>query len=295
MKSFFLLLIALVLNTTSSLSQTPLPVEMLIRVDDSGMNHATNTALKELCDSGIPFSTSIMFACPWYQESVALLKNYPHVTVGIHLTLNAEWENYRWGPVSGRDKVPSLVDSLGFFVPSRAAFDKLNPKIEDIETELRAQIERALQSGLKIEYVDYHMGTAVDKPERRALLEKLAKEYGLGISRYFGEVDVDIMYAKPIKEKKNHLVKITKELTNKQVNLLVCHIIDDSPEAQALKDLNSFGLKEMSKHRQAELQALLSPEFKKSLAENKVKLITYHELIQRVGLENMQETKETGY
>lgn len=285
MKTIFFLLVCIVMSiSTRSTAQTTNPTELLIRVDDSGMSHATNTALKQLCDTGLPFSTSIMFACPWYQETVELLKNYPHVTAGIHLTLNAEWENYRWGPVAGKDKVPSIVDSIGFFVPSRAAFDKLNPKISDIETELRAQIERALQSGIKIEYVDYHMGTAVDKPERRALLEKLAQEYGLGISRYFGETDVEIMYAKPIEQKKAHLLNLTDSLENKSVNLLVCHIIDDVPESQALIDLNYFGLKEMSKHRKAELEALISPEFQKKLNENHIKLVTYHDLIVRMGL-----------
>jgi chitin disaccharide deacetylase len=269
--------------------------ELLIRVDDSGMSHASNSALKQLCETSLPFSTSIMFACPWWQESVQILKKYPHVTVGIHLTLNAEWENYRWGPVAGKDKVPSIVDSAGFFTPSRAAFDKLNPKIEDIETELRAQIELALKSGIKIEYVDYHMGTAVDKPERRALLERLAKEYGLGISRYFGEQDVDIMYSKPIEEKKPHLLNLMKTIDNKQVNLLVCHILDDFPEVQALNDLNSFGPKKMSKHRNAELKALLSPEFKKALQENQIKLVTYREMIKRVGLKYSLDNNESGY
>ena len=270
-------------------------IEMLIRVDDSGMSHSTNTALEKLCETGLPFSTSIMFACPWYQESVQVLKKYPHVSVGIHLTLNAEWENYRWGPVSGRDKVPSIVDSLGFFVPSRAAFDKLSPKIEDIETELRAQIERAITSGIKIDYVDYHMGTAVDKPERRALLERLAKEYGLGISRYFGEQDMNIMYAEPIEKKKDHLLNETENLTAEHINLLVCHILDDTPEVQALNDLNSFGLKQMSKHRNAELNALLSPEFHELLKTKNIKLVRYNDLIARFGLGKMNEFIDSGY
>ena len=288
-KTLFTISVLLLLLINLSFAQSNQAIEMLIRVDDSGMSHASNTALEKLCQTGLPFSTSIMFACPWYQESVQIVKKYPHVSIGIHLTLNSEWENYRWGPVAGKSKVPSLVDSLGFFVPSRAAFDKLNPTLKDIETELRAQIERALMSGVKIDYVDYHMGTAVDKPERRALLERLAKEYGLGISRYFGEQDMDIMYAKPIEEKKAHLLKETQQMTAEHINLMVCHILDNTPEVQALNDLNSFGLKYMSTHRNSELNALLAPEFHDLLKSRGIKLVTYRDLIKRYTLKKMDE------
>jgi chitin disaccharide deacetylase len=61
-----------------------------------------------------------MFGCPWYLEAVDILKKYPNVSVGVHLMLNSEWRNYKWGPVLGRTAVPTLVDSDGYFFPSRA-------------------------------------------------------------------------------------------------------------------------------------------------------------------------------
>ncbi len=267
--------------------------ELLIRCDDIGMCHSVNMAAAELIKTGIPFSASIMFACPWYQEAVEILKNHPQVTVGIHLTLNAEWKNYRWGPVAGRTAVPSLVDSLGYFFPSRAAFDANHPKLKDIETELRAQIKRALASGLDIKYVDYHMSTAVEKPEYRAILEKLAKEYHLGISRYFGEEDIPSMYSDPIDSKADSLYNTLGKINDKQVNLLVCHIGLNNPEMAALIDLNSFGLKEMSRHRNAELNALLSPKFLETIKVNHIKLINYGDLINKVGLKNMKRPPES--
>ncbi|MGE5682497.1 MAG: ChbG/HpnK family deacetylase [Bacillota bacterium] len=251
---------------------------LLIRCDDIGMSHAVNMAALKLIDSGIPFSASVMFACPWYQEAVDILKLHPEIAAGIHLTLNAEWKNYRWGPVSGKDAVPSLVDSCGYFFPSRAKFNENNPKLNEIEKELRAQIERGIHSGLKISYVDYHMGTAVDKPEYRAILEKLAKEYGLGISRYFGEKDTKIMYSDPVETKLDSLITILNNLETDKINLLVCHIGLDQPELQAMIDMNSFGLKEMSKHRQAELNALLSERFSDFIKKNNIRLITYEGL-----------------
>jgi len=150
--------------------------ELLIRCDDIGMNHSVNLAMKEVINSGIPFSVSVMFTCPWYQEAVEILKENPQVSVGIHLVLNAEWKNYRWGPVLGKEAVPTLVDHAGFFFPSRKSLYDNNPNTDEVKAELIAQIDRAFQTGLKIDYMDYHMGTAVSNPEWRLIVEELAKE-----------------------------------------------------------------------------------------------------------------------
>src|SRR5436305_8697637 len=130
---------------------------LIIRSDDAGMSHSVNMALEKLIESGLPVSVSVMFPTPWYQETVEMLKRHPSVSVGIHLTLNSEWKNYRWGPVLGRTAVPSLVDEDGYFFPSGEALDNNHPDLKQVEAELRAQIDRAMKSGLKIDYVDYHM------------------------------------------------------------------------------------------------------------------------------------------
>ena len=268
---------------------------LLIRCDDLGMSHSVNMAFKELMESGLKFSASVMFPCAWYQEAVDILKANPQITVGIHLTLNAEWKNYRWGPIAGKDKVPSLVDKDGYFLPSRAAFFANNPKSEEIEVELRAQIERAINSGIKISYVDYHMGTAVEKPEHRAIVEKLAKEYRLGISRYFGEQDIESMYSIDIDKKKDFLLDLSKNIKSGQVNLLVCHIGKDYPELQAMIDMNAFGLPEMSKHREAELNALVFAKQQNIFESKGIKLINYSDLINEIGLDSMKSPVDTGY
>ncbi len=268
---------------------------LLIRCDDLGMSHTVNTAFKELIESGLKFSASVMFPCAWYQEAVDILKGHPDITVGVHLTLNAEWKNYRWGPVAGRDKVSSLVDENGYFFPSRDKFYANNPKTEEIEIELRAQIERALNSGIKISYLDYHMGTAVDKPELRNVVEKLAKEYGLAISRYFGEVDLESMYSIDIDKKQDYLFSLIEKIQSGKINLLVCHIGKDQPELQAMIDMNLFGLPKMSKHREAELKALISAQQQNIFEKNNIRLINYCDLINDVGLNKMKSPVESGY
>ena len=281
-------LFGLTILQSNTLSQNPdnEQIYLLIRCDDMGMNHSVNVAAQELFASGIPISVSVMFACPWYQEAVDILKEYPEVSVGVHTTLNAEWKNYRWGPILGKTAVPSLVDSLGYFFPSRSKLFANNPTTKEIEMELRAQIERAINSGIKIDYIDHHMSAAVQTLELREMFEGLAKEYNVGISTYFGEKYSSVTYGADIQNKTDSLITHLDSL-KPGFNLQVLHIGLDTPEMRALKDLNTFGLVNMSEHRQAELNTLLSPEFKNAIKKNNIHLITYRDIIRLIGLENM--------
>ena len=275
-------------------SQTDLSKDVkyhLVRCDDIGMCHSVNMALQQVIESDLPISTSVMFACPWYQEAVEILKEHPEVSVGIHLTLNAEWKNYRWGPVLGKEAVPSLVDSLGYFFPSRSKLFANNSKFEEIEMELRAQIDRATNSGIKIDYIDYHMGAAVQTLELRRLVESLAEEYELGIAQYFGEKYSSNTYNAPLDSKADSLVDVVDNL-QPGINLQVIHIGLDTPEMQAMIDLNPFGLADMSKEREAELNSLLSDRFRDALTKNNIRSITYRDLIDMIGLENMKRPEK---
>jgi predicted glycoside hydrolase/deacetylase ChbG (UPF0249 family) len=262
-------------------------ISVLVRCDDIGMCHTVNQAVIQVIEAGIPFSVSVMFACPWYQEAVDILRQHPEVSVGIHLTLNAEWREYRWGPVAGAEAVPSLVDSCGYFFPSRALLFRHTPNVVEVEKELRAQIHRALQSGLHIDYVDYHMSAAVSTPELRALVERLAAEFGLAISRYFGEEDVEGYYGAQPADKAGLLLGLASHIATGAPQLFVFHIGLQTTEMDALTDQNSVGLEHMSRHREAELHALLSPGFIGALKGQGAELITYRTLIARNGLNSM--------
>ena len=265
---------------------------MMLRFDDIGMCHGLNSAISEVAATGMPMSVSVMFACPWYQEAVQVLKQFPNVSVGVHLVLNSEWKNYRWGPVTGAGSVPSLVDSEGYFFPSRAALFAHNPRVEEVEKELRAQIDRAVRSGLRFDYLDYHMGAAVQTIELRAVVEKLAKEYHVGISRYFGERGADGVYNAPIATKTDTLMHIVNSLTPGVRWLFVFHIGLETPEMDALIDMNSFGLPDVSKQRNAERKSVLSERFQKAIHSEKIQLRSYHDIITESGLESMRRPEQ---
>lgn len=280
--------LALASLVSAASAQAPGPVSLIIRTDDIGMSHSVNMAMQKLVSTGMPVSVSVMFACPWYQEAVEILRQHPNASVGIHLVLNSEWKNYRWGPVAGAAAVPSLVDANGFFFPAADALRENNPSVADVEKELRAQIERALRSGVRIDYVDYHMGTAVRWPDFQEVTERLAQEYGLGMSHYFGETEDSPQYAAPPARKLDSL-RVMIDRLQPGLNLVITHVGIDDAELGALLDMNtSDPLPDMSKNRQGELTALTSARFSAALKARNVVLVTYRDVIAKQGLKSMR-------
>src|SRR5207245_5507262 len=144
----------------------------------------------------------------------------------------------RWGPVLGKEAVPSLVDSVGYFLPSTDKFLAHGYKLDEVERELSAQVERAVRSGLRIDYVDYHMGTAVSTPELRAVVERVAAKFGVGISRYFGE-SYHTMFDTPIAQKEAAFRAHLDSLAPDKVNLEGVHVAEATPEMRVLGDMNN--------------------------------------------------------
>lgn len=265
--------------------------EVLLRLDDIGMNHSVNLAVEKVAATGMPFSVSLLFACPWYQEAVEILKKYPQVTVGVHLALNSEWRNYRWGPVLGKGGVPSLVDSVGYFLPSGEAFLASKYDLGEVERELTAQVERALRSGLKITYVDAHMGMVEATPQLREIEERIAKKYGLGISSYFGE-SYKSLWGVAVASKKTALLDLLTRAARDSVTLIEVHVAERTPEMEVIFDMNAPAQNApdagVVAHRKAELETMLSPELAGMVRSGRIRLVNYQQLVARTGLSGMK-------
>lgn len=131
---------------------------IFFHVDDAGMSHSSNNGSIEALTEGIATSVSTMMPCGWVPEFAKWLRENPEVDNGLHLTLTSEWDNYRWGPLAGKPAVPGLVDEEGCLWGNVAQVaTKATP--DEVETEIRAQIDRAEQMGIPITHIDSHMGT----------------------------------------------------------------------------------------------------------------------------------------
>ena len=134
---------------------------VIIHTDDIGMCHASLQAFKDLWTFGTITSAAVMVPCPWFPAVAQMCRENPEIDMGVHATLNAEWENYRWGPISTRDPETGLIDPDGYFHQWHQAV-YANAKLEAVEKEVNAQIERALVAGIDVTHVDSHMGTIMN-------------------------------------------------------------------------------------------------------------------------------------
>ena len=134
---------------------------VIIHTDDIGMCHASVQAFKDLWAFGTITSGAVMVPCPWFPAIAQMCRQNPEIDMGVHATLNAEWESYRWGPLSTRDPESGLLDADGYFNQwHQAVYDKARPAA--VEQEVNAQIERALAAGIDVTHVDSHMGTIMN-------------------------------------------------------------------------------------------------------------------------------------
>ena len=151
---------------------------LIIHSDDLGVSHSENIASIEAIENGSVNSASVMMPTPWVLEVANYAKAHPDThDFGLHLVLTSEWKNYRWGPVSSLDKVPSLVNEHGYF----KADCSTEVNLAEVEIELKAQIDRAYAMGLVPTHLDSHMGCLLQSPELMEVYLKLGREYGLPV------------------------------------------------------------------------------------------------------------------
>ncbi len=155
---------------------------LIINADDFGMCHAINEAIFRTLTDGVVRSTTLMVPCPWALHAMHFLREHPDIAFGVHLTVISDPVHYRWGPLTARDKVPSLINEAGYFYNFERMSEFLaQVKLDELEVEFRAQIEAVLAANLKPTHLDWHalrMGGRTDIPD---LMLALAKEYGLAL------------------------------------------------------------------------------------------------------------------
>jgi predicted glycoside hydrolase/deacetylase ChbG (UPF0249 family) len=170
-------------NLTSRLLGFPPDARLLIiNADDFGMCHSVNEAIIGALNKGVVRSTSLMVVCPWALHALHFLKDHPEIPFGIHLTLISDPLDYRWGPITPREKVSSLVDASGYFYDFDAQpILRARAKLDEVELEFRAQIETVLAAGFTPTHLDWHSLRFGDRIDILELMIRLAMEYGLAM------------------------------------------------------------------------------------------------------------------
>ena len=146
-------------------------VVVILHVDDVGMSRSSNLGATEAVEKGVATSWAVMMPCPWVPDIARYLRDHPQVDSGLHLALTSEWAPYRWGPLAGKSQVPGLVDPEGCLWRSVAGV-VAKASSDEIEREIRAQVDRAETLGMPLTHLDSHMGTLFARPD---FFERFAK------------------------------------------------------------------------------------------------------------------------
>ena len=266
---------------------------LIIHADDLGLSHATNSAVIEAFQKGGISSGSIMVPCPWFPEIAEFAKNNPNFDIGIHATLTSEWDQYFFGGTLPVADIPDLLNSKGYFYPSVEEFAK-HAKVDQVEKEVRAQIDRAISFGVKPSHLDNHMGSVMASPEFYQILLKLGKEYRLpvlipadmiaAISPQLLEtmskdnIVVDHLFminqSSPAEKWGEPYLKFITEM-KPGLSEIIVHLAFDNDETRAIMvNHPDFG----SEWRQHDLDFVKSKELQKALKDNDIKLVTWRQI-----------------
>ncbi|MGC1483621.1 MAG: polysaccharide deacetylase family protein [Candidatus Acidiferrum sp.] len=265
---------------------------VIVHADDLGMTHSVNAASMKALETGLVNSASIMASCPWFPEIADYAKTHPETDFGIHLTLTSERVFYRWGPVAPRDKVPSLVDSNGYFRLNWAEATRIDAK--EVELELRAQIEKAMAMGVRPTHLDSHQYRLFEngKDIFESVL-RVAHDYKLPVFMvrdwFAGHpyletslspddlvVDHTVTMEPGVAPEKwaDFYINALKNL-QPGVTVFIIHLaFDDEEMRAATRERDTWG----AAWRQRDFDYFTSEKFRALLREENIKLVTWREL-----------------
>ena len=290
---------------------------LILHVDDVGMSFDSNEGAINAMTKGVATSCSVMMPCGWVPAFVHYLKQHPSIDAGLHLTLTSEWNGYRWGPLSGKNSTPGLVDSEGAMWHTVDDVIK-HATADEVEKEIKAQLERARSMGFYPTHLDSHMGTLLASPEFMQRYIKLGIENGIPVMVPAGHITLIRQQANAPEAMVQQLRMIGKMLWGAGLPVLddlhnysydwkiPADITGDDKKLQEFKSqkyiegirLLKPGLTMMIMHctattevfahisdsgpvRKGDMLAMMDPSFKKALQDEGIILTTWREVMER--------------
>lgn len=263
---------------------------LIIHADDFGMSHSVNLAISQALEHGWVTSASVMVPTPWYPEALAWARKHPDADLGIHMTLNSEWDTFRWGPVAPADQVATLLDPHGYFFNDPSLFTHV--KLSQVETELHAQVDRARAQGLHFSHLDSHMIALTTTRHLFTIYERVGHDYDLpialvkngdfrmpeGVTPGPDALALDsVITMNPGVPKRSWVAWYEKSLAALKPGIyeLVVHLAYDDPEMRGVTNGHpDWG----AAWRQQDFDMLRSPEFRQFLRDQKFVLVTWKQL-----------------
>jgi len=277
-RQFALLLLYIGIFSNISCAQKS-DIYLIVRADDIGITHTVNAACMDVFTDGIARSVEIIVPSPWFEEAVSLLNEHPEYDVGVHLTLTSEWQYLKWRPLT---HAPSLTDENGYFhpfiwkndVPGATFLKESDWKLDEIEAELRAQIELAKARIPHISHYSTHMGFSQADPQIASLVKKLADEYAINI-------DLEKMGVKSMKGFGGSSLTAEEKTTNFLTNLETLTpglwLFVDHPgyDTGEMKGVGHVGYENVGFDREGVSKAWTDPRVKDAISKKGLKLISY--------------------
>jgi predicted glycoside hydrolase/deacetylase ChbG (UPF0249 family) len=261
---------------------------VILHADDLGVAHSEDSASFDALDRGAVNSASVMMPTPWVTEVAAYAKAHPNADIGLHLTLTSEWKRYRWGGVASRELVPSLYERDGTF-PQLTGTVVARAKPDEVEKEIRAQIERARALGIRPTHLDSHMA-ALYSPALFRTYVKVAREYELPFNFHgtltpatraaLTESDIipdTVVMATEAKTPAEWLRFYLDAIRHLKPGLtqIIVHLGYDDAELGAITA--GYDVYD-AKWRQRDYDVMTSPEFRQALKANDVVLVTWRDI-----------------
>lgn len=151
-------------------------IVLILHADDIGMCPEANISAKHYMENDYIQSSAVMMPCPDAQDFIEWAKEHPEEDVGLHLTLTSEWKTYRWPGLTSAEEAPGLLDEEGKLWHKVIQVVQ-NASPEEVEKEIRAQVQQAIDWGYQPNHIDTHMGTLYGSHLFTAAYLKVAEEF----------------------------------------------------------------------------------------------------------------------
>lgn len=247
-------------------------VKLIIRGDGFGLTSGSLYAFRKAFNEGILTCATINVHGEYFKEAIQLCRKNPKWCIGLNLAITGQWRNSRWKPVLPPHMVPSIVDNKGYLFENPELLFFTKPNLNEINTELRAQIDLVLKKEIVLDYINLPATNIIKNAdmELKEILKRISNDYHIPLASQFGIQHFSVFSEKneqKMKELTNILESLKSGLWEWQ-----CY-----PDYDYLKQILFFTRGPLTPG-ETELNILTDPTIKSLIIQKNIFLTNYKEL-----------------